>query len=748
MRQTLLLHVSRATLTAFLLTLPLATPSASAQDAKPTAELDEVTVTAERERANGPVNGIVAKKAGTATKSNATIAETPQSVSVVAKEQIETQGAETVAEAMRYEAGVQSQVRPGNRYDSYMARGFGGFGANANYVSYWDGLRVPKGVNYNVPTIDPYLLERVEVLRGPASAVYGQGFPGGLVNLVSKRPSATALNELLVRTGNDGLLEVGADLNGKLNEDGTLLYRVVGLGQKSDGDVDYTDSKRLLIAPMVTWRPDADTSVTAQVVYNRDPTSYYSYWVPALGSLQSSANGQIPRDFFMGDPSYDNFDRTQISVGYQAEHRFDETWTVRQNTRYMHVETDTRALAFGGYVAGSFCGVSTANVCMRRTPQRYVESLDQVTTDNMLEARFATGDVKHTLLGGLDVQYLSADADYGTGTVSYVNYLNPVYSGAADPVLSSHQRQERAQLGAYLQDQIEFGNWRALLGVRHDWTDASTDTSTTSANTSYSTTDHAFTWRAGLLYRFDNGLSPYVAYSTSFDPTLGTGYGGTPFEPTTSQQFEAGIKYEPPGIKGLITLAVYDLTQQNVLTTDTVNTSTNTAVTLCSSSTCQVQTGEVHSRGFEASAKLEVMRQVNLVLAYTYTDAEVTKSNVTGVQGKTPVGIAEHTAAAWVDYTFDWGTLEGLTVGAGVRYVGESFGDQTNTDAMKVPAFALVDAAAHYDFGKLSSNAKNWRGSLTASNLFDKDYVASCASSTQCFYGTGRMLRASLSYRW
>jgi iron complex outermembrane receptor protein len=744
-RQSLFFHASRMTLTALVATVPFAAP-VHAQTA-PAAELDEVTVTAERETATGPVKGYVARKTATATKTATPVAETPQSITVVGKEQIEAQGAETVAEALRYEAGVQSQTRPGNRYDSYMARGFGGFGGNANYISYWDGLRLPKGVNYAVPAVDPYLLERIEVLRGPSSAVYGQGFPGGLVNLVGKHPSLTTLNELLVRTGNDGLVEVGADLNGKLNDDGTLLYRFTGLGQRSDGEVDHTDSKRLLLAPSVTWRPDADTSVTAQMVYNRDPSSYYSYWLPALGSLQANAAGQIPRDFFMGDPSYDNFERTQISVGTQAEHRFDEVWTVRQNARYMHVDTDTRALSFGAYVAGSFCGVATSNVCMRRTPQRYVESLDHFAVDNMLQATVATGAVKHTVLGGLDVQYLKADADYGTGAVSYVNYLNPSYAGVVDPALTSRQEQERTQIGAYLQDQMEFGNWRALVGVRHDWTDATTRTGASGTSTSYDNTDGAFTWRAGLLYRFDNGVSPYVAYSTAFDPVMGTGFGGTPFEPTTSRQFEAGIKYEPPGVKGLVTLAFYDLTQQNVLTSDPDSSHTGSG-TLCSSTTCQVQTGEVHARGLEATAKLEVLPQVNLLLAYAYTDAEVTKSNISGVQGRVPVGIAEHTASAWADYTFDWGRLEGLTVGAGVRYVGTSFGDTTNTAAMKVPAFALLDAALHYDFAKLDPSYKNWRASLTGSNLLDKTYVAACASATQCFYGGGRTVRASLAYRW
>ncbi|CAM5761271.1 Ferrichrome outer membrane transporter/phage receptor [Labrys miyagiensis] len=727
--------------------------SAHAQQQNRIIELDPVIVTGDGEKANGPVKGYVARRSATGTKTNAAISETPQSVSVVTREQIETQGARTVAEALHYEPGIISETRPGGRFDTTFIRGFGGFGGNANYVQYWDNLRLPKGVSYNVPSIDPYLLERVEILRGPGSVLYGQGNPGGLVNLVSKLPTAGTQNEIQLRTGSHNLAELDFDLNGSANADGSLLYRVIGVGRAADAEVDHTKDQRLLLAPMITWTPDADTSITLQATYQHDPDSYQSNWLPALGTLQYNPNGRIPRDFFSGNPNYNEFDRTQATFGYQAEHRFNDTLSIRQNLRYIHSESDFKALSVppGGsaWAAAGLCG-GVSYLCLARSSTHYIENLDALAIDNQLEANLATGPFQHKLLAGLDMQYLNAEATYGNGPTTYVNYLNPVYGTITPPTLTNYQQQTRTQVGTYLQDQITFGGWHALLGIRHDWANTNIDTEVlrTGVVTGARTRDTALTWKAGLLYEFDNGISPYVSYSTSFDPTTGTGYGGVPFKPTTGQQYEAGFKYQPPGFNGLLTASVFNLTQQNVLTTDTVHTSTNTAVTLCSSATCQVQTGEVRSRGIEVGGKFSPVEGLNLIASYTYNDVEVTRSNVANVQGKVPVGVPRQAAALWADYTFQSGPLANLTLGAGVRYIGGSFGDQTNTQAMRVPSYTLVDAAISYDFKDLRPSLKGWRASVTGSNLFDKTYVSACASANQCFYGNGRTIRGTLAYRW
>jgi iron complex outermembrane receptor protein len=226
------------------------------------------------ESPKGHVDGIVAHRSMTGTKTDASLLETPQSITVVTQDQVQAQGARSIAEALRYEPGIVSESRIGDRFDNVFARGFGGFGANANYVHFWDGLRLPRGANYANPSVDPYLLERIEVLRGPASILYGQNNPGGLVNLVSKNPTAVPFNEIFTRFGDHGRIEGGFDLSGPVDKNGQLLYRITGLGRYGENEVNYTTSERYLIAPSFTWRPDADTKLTcARATITTHPAS-------------------------------------------------------------------------------------------------------------------------------------------------------------------------------------------------------------------------------------------------------------------------------------------------------------------------------------------------------------------------------------------------------------------------------------------------------------------------------------------
>ncbi|RAI36211.1 TonB-dependent siderophore receptor, partial [Rhodoplanes roseus] len=713
-------------------------------------------VAAASSSAVGPVNGIVADRSMTGTKTNTPLLVTPQAITVVTRKQMEEQGAKTVAEALRYEPGVVSETRVGDRFDNVFIRGFGGFGANANYLHFWDGLRLPRGVSYAMPSIDPYLLERVEVLRGPASVLYGQNNLGGMINLISKRPTETPFREVMIQAGDPKLRGFGFDVGGPIDPKGEFLYRIVGLGRNSDTDVNYTESERRLIAPMLTWRPNQDTTLTVRATYDHDPNSYQPNWLPALGTLQTNPNGQIPRNFFAGNPYFNNYDRKQSSVGYEFEHRFDDVWTARQNFRYMHIDSDFKALSASGFAAGSTCGAGTAtNLCLARSSTRYIESLDAVAVDNHVQARFDTGLLKHTVLTGLDYQWTSADAVYGTGSATYVNYLNPVYAPITEPKLTTRNDQTRRQLGIYTQDQMRLDNWAFMLGVRHDWAkaDSTVQTIATGAVTNHATPDdQATTWRAGVTYLFDNGLAPYASYSTSFEPTLGTDYTGAPFVPTTGEQYEIGIKYEPRWFPGMVMVSLYDITQQNVLTTDSSHTSSANPLCSASGGYCQMQLGEVNSRGVEVSAKITPVKGLDVVAAYSYTDIKVTQSPVVTsgipIQGKVPVGAPDQAASLWFDYTLQIGALRGFGFGGGVRYIGQSYGDAINSAAMVVPSYTLFDAAVHYDFAELSPRLKGWNAKVNVTNIADKTYVSACASSTQCFYGAGRVVLGTLAYRW
>lgn len=725
-------------------------PLALAEDQTSSTVLQPIIVTADH---GATEKGHIAKRSRAATKSDKPIAKTAQSISVVTSEQAQKQGATSVSTALRYEAGVTTGSRPGDRFDSVFIRGFGGFGGNANYVHYWDGLRLPTGINYNVPSIDPFFLDGIEIIRGPASVLYGSGNPGGMVNLVSKEPSRDAENEIFMRVGNNGRAETGFDFTGAVDAGGDLLYRLTGVGRLYDLGFNGSDSQRVAIAPSLTWSPDEDTKLTVRASYTRDPNAALTNWMPALGTLQSNANGQIPYDFFSGNPNYNSFSRTQSTIGYSLEQRLNDNWTFSQDLRFMHSESELKAYSVlpnaNAWASSANCGGVTY-ICLGRQSTHYIEQFNSLAIDNRAQTEFDTGPLQHELLLGLDYQIVDARSLYGNGSATYINYLNPVYEAAPNITLTGRQDQVRRQTGVYIQDQAQIDNWHFVLAGRNDWSsiDSETTTLSTGAVKSAATNDHAFTWKAGMLYAFDNGIAPYASYATSFDPTMGTGYGGTTFKPTTGQQYEIGLKYQPTGFDGLFSVALYDLTQQNVLTTDLLHTSTNTTLTGCSSTTCQTQTGEVRSRGIELGAKFALADGLNLSSAYTYTDAEITKSNVATTLGKTPVGVPEHMASLWTDYTIANGMLEGLNLGTGVRYMGSTNGDAANTAAMKVPAYMLFDAAVSYDFGNYDPKMKGLQVSINATNLFDKKYVAACASMYQCFYGTGRVVMATASYKW
>jgi iron complex outermembrane receptor protein len=715
---------------------------------------------APREIARGPVQGIVAKRSGTGTKTDASILETPQSITVVTKDQIAQQGTRSVAEALRYEPGVISETRVGDRFDNVFIRGFGGFGANANYLHFWDSLRLPRGVSYAMPSVDPYLLKRVEILRGPASVLYGQNNLGGMVNLISKNPTTTPQGEIFTRFGDHNRIEGGFDISGPLTKDGDLLYRLVGLGRSADTEVNYTTTERQMIAPTITWRPSTDTTLTVRASYTKDPSSYQPNWLPALGTLLPNANGQIPKNFFSGHPNVNTYSREQTSVGYEFEHHFNETWAVRQNFRYMEVTSDFKALSVTGFGAGATCGAGArTNLCLARSTTNYLEQLKAAAIDTQAEAKFATGWLDHTVLMGIDYQNVSSNARFGTGTSTNINYLNPNYGTLSAPALTSQTIIDREQSGIYLQDQVRVGKLAVVAGVRNDWANATSQTSTiaTGAVTSLiRPSDTATTWRVGGTYQFDNGFAPYASYSTSFEPSvsIGTDYTGKAFVPTTGEQYEIGVKYQPVGLNGFFMLSYFDITQNNVLTTDTAHTTGCTV----SGGFCQLQQGEVRSKGIELSGKVTLQPGLDVIAAYSHTDIDITRSSqtatiygtstVVSVQGKKPVGAAADTASLWMDYTFQSGALAGFGFGGGVRYVGASNGDAANSAAMIVPAYTLGDAQIHYDLAGMSPQLRGWKVAVNMTNIFDKSYVSACASSNQCFYGNGRTTLGTIRYQW
>ena len=700
-----------------------------------TATLAPITVRAAGS-ALDPTVGYFAPSSFTATKTDTPLLETPQSVSTVTQDQIREQGATTLNQALRYTSGVTPESRGAvaTRLDQFSVRGF-------SATSFLDGLRV-FGSRDALPQVDSYRLERIDVLKGPSSVMFGQGGPGGIVNQISKRPLVERLNEIEVQVGNFDYGRTNVDFSGPANDDKTLLYRLTGSAYRSDGQIDHTKELRYWIAPSFTWQPSSDTRFTVLTHFQRDPHMGSYGGVPALRTIFAAPDGiKLPPSFYDGDANYETSDRRNSSVGYQLEHRFNDTLTARSNARFLHAEGIYRSV----YTNTSGTGyLDPQATLLRRSKGGTNVDMDQFTLDNHLQARFNTGSVGHTALVGIDFAHLDTDTlGSAFDAAPPLDIFNPDYRQViAQPTWISQTNQRQYQTGIYVQDQIKIDRLSVLLGGRYDWARTMSDATTLATGRVAHTPQRAeaFTGRAGVIYNFDSGVAPYVSYSESFEPQSGTDRNGRPFDPLEGQQYEVGVKYQPVGTDALFTVAAFDIRRKNLLT----------PIPGCVGTGCQEQTGEVRSQGVEFEARGELMRGLSVIGNYSYIDNAYTKDNATAtrasLKGTTPAGIPAHQASAWTRYQVQSGALAGLGLAAGVRYLGSTQGDSINS--FKVPAVTLVDAAIDYDLGRASPALKGMNVALNVSNLFDKDYLASCFSTSFCYYGYQRSVRASLRYRW
>ncbi|MFB4202451.1 TonB-dependent siderophore receptor [Arhodomonas sp. KWT2] len=698
----------------------------SGDDASGSITLDEVNIEAgdlQGLSAWAPFSGYNATQSAGATKTDTPLSETPQSVTVIGEDQIADQHARSLREVLRYTGGTVPEVR-GNvatRYDQVRLRGF-------LPEVYLDGLYTVGGY-YAEPQVDPYLVERVEVIKGPASVLYGQTPPGGLVNMVSKRPRDERHGEISLGIGSSDLREGAFDVGGPLGEDGRLSYRLTGIGMSADGGVETTEEERYSFAPALTWRPTDETAITLLASYRADPESTAYGSVPVNGSLLDNPNGELPRDFYDGDTGFEDFDRKQRMIGYVFEHQLNDVLTFRQNVRYERVRVDYKSVYASSLMAD--------NRTLARATAASREDLDGVAVDNQMIARFGTGAWDHTVLAGIDYRTQSNDRATGFGTAPTLDIYDPDNSQSiTDPVRTDYES-DSEQLGGYLQEQARVGSWVFLLGGRYDDFE---QISRTEGSETGDLEDHAFTGRAGALYEFDNGLSPYVSYMESFQPETGTDRNGETFDPTRGEQWEAGVKFVPPGENALVTLSAFQLTQKNVTTPDPVNP------------TYSVQTGEIRVRGAELEGKASLGNGLSVSAVFTVLDPEVTEANASGAgvnqEGNAPIQTPERTGSLWLDYDVPAsGRLGGLELGGGVRYVGEQYADSAND--VEVPSYTLLDAAVRYDLGAFDRSMDGWRMALNVSNLTDKKYVTSCyADYGWCWWGEGRKATLTVSYNW
>lgn len=693
--------------------------------------LPAVTVTArsEQESGWGPVKGVVAKQSATATKTDTPILEIPQTINVVTAEEMASRGAISLTQALRYTAGVNTNgFTDANMIaDEITSRGF------SPAPLYLDGAYLPyAGSLGGSLQIEPYSLERVEVLKGPASVLYGQNQPGGIVNMVTKKPSEEAVREVRVGIGSYGRVEGAMDLGGALNEDKTLSYRLLALANGGDQQIDHTQSKRSFLAPSITWKPSGATSLTlyAQVQQDDGVPDYQS--LPTVGTLYPGPNGQkISRNFFTGDPAYNDFHRKQYVIGEDFSHRISDSLQVRQSLRYVDVKDDYKGFYLSRFATAS--GVTDYSRATR-TKLDWEQHNNVLSLDNNVEFKTTTGAVSHTLLAGLDYRRFSRKYDgYNNYAAEAIDLYQPNYGMPTSPVaLTTRWDNTVDQAGLYVQDQLKWDRFVLTVGGRQDW--ARIDNKDLIANSRTQVNDNAFTGRIGLSYLADNGVAPYVSYSESFLPVVGTDYAGKAFKPTTGKQIEAGLKYQPPGHNALVTASVFEIRQQNLATQDYDHPE------------YQVQQGEVRSRGAELEAKAQLTNGLDLVAALSYTDARTTRSNYAFDQGKQLVLNAPWAASLWMNYRVVGGPLNGAQIGGGVRWTGSKYGDGANT--FRTPAFAVFDAALRYDLGMLDPSLRGIEAALNIQNLFDKTYLSNCNYSFGCYYGKARTVSASATYRW
>lgn len=688
--------------TAFMLLF--ATAAGAPAWAQTGASLPEVKVTAEGEAANGPAKGFVAKRSATGTKTDTALVETPQSITVVTREQVEAQAADSLDQAFGYSAGITPLSGGSQRRisTSFTVRGFNVTGSAPLYLN---GSKFP--INSLSGAMELYAVERIELLKGPASILYGQAAPGGIINLVSKRPTATPLREVELQAGSWDRRQAAVDLAGPLTDDGRIGYRITALARNADAMVSQIADDRRMLNAALAWKLTPDTDLTLLAGYNKG-RSHYDYGKPYDGTLLSNPNGRISRELFVGEPGFDKFDTEGKTAGWLLEHRLNPNWTLKQNLLVFDYTSDNAYASIA-----SRADAATGQRTVTRTPYARYDTDKGWSLDNQVQGRMRTGPLDHLLLAGMDFSDRDFTRAQRTGTMAALDLYNPVYgSGVNLAADRSRSSTSARQLGLYLQDQIKLGaGWVALLGARYD----------KARNGGSTEKSHAFTPRAGLLYHFDNGLAPYYSYTRSFQPASGTDYFGAPFKPTEGTQHELGLKYEPPGTNLLLTAAVYELTQTNVSTSDPAHPG------------FAVQTGEIRSRGFELEARASLNRQWDVTAALGAIDARVTKSNTANL-GTRPTSVPRNTASAWVDHRF--AAVPGLSAGLGVRRVGA----QASTVAgLNVPSFTLLDAALRYETGP-------WRFALNVKNLADKNHLADCTYA--CFYGDERNATLTARYSW
>jgi iron complex outermembrane recepter protein len=715
MRLAMSIHGLQLAVATALLLPGLVFSQAAADDDK----LEEVVVSAIRLQ-------LFAREGSSATKTGTPLIETPMAISVISEERLEAQHFTNIADSLKYVAGAVDSGNTWEHSDGYMVRGFD----QSSYILLDGLLRNDPGW---WSASEPFGVERVEIIKGPASVLYGQSPPGGMVSMTSKRPSVTARNTLELGYGNLDHNALNLDLNGELSREGNFLGRVIATYMKEGDLINTVQFRRQALQPSFTWIVNDATTVTVLGLHQVDNDDYNTN-VSAYGTLLPNPNGRFDYRTYLGEPTLnDSYATTQNTLGYELKHTFNKVWSLQQNFRYLQSLVDSYGAVFtNGFENIYNVGDNTLPQPDYRTVLRGVGDFHQdvrnYSVDTLLLGKFDTGPVAHTLLAGIDYGHFSWDYSGSGGNIASIDAYQPVYSSGNVVINDAYTwtyHSEPRQMAAYVQEQAKLYQHLVLIGGgRYDY---ATNRDSSDGAVFATQQDGAFSGRIGALYIFDSGISPYVSYATSFLPVVGTTRLGEAFVPETGKQSEFGLKYEMPGGQWQVTVAAFDITRNKMLTKDPLNPNFN------------VQLGKQRHQGVEVEVQAKPIAELNFSATYSKLNARVVEGYDPANNGKRPWNVPETTASLWASYDLPFAALRGVSVNIGMTYQSDTTSDEAET--FLVPSYLLWDAAIHY---KLSA----WKFSINAENMANKHYLSSCYTTEGCTRGEARSVVATAAYQW
>ena len=658
---------------------------------------------------SGAITGYLAGATETGIKAGVPLSEVPQSISVVTSTELEARQPRQIEDAIKYTAGINASTwGVDDRYDQFSIRGFD-LGSGSIYR---DGLP-QKSLNFAGFSTDPYMIERIDVLRGPAGVLYGANDAGGMINLVTKRPVFERLAEGRLGYDSNGTGSVAFDWSDGIDAGGAWAARFTGLLRGGETEQIDSDNDRGFLAASVTWSPSDFTALTLLAHIQRDRLTPINMF-PVYGEDIDPAWGwQLPSDWAYRASDYNFFKTSQQSVGWDFTHDFSDTLSFSQRARYARQDTD--------YAQLDYSSVSAAG------PSYYAfhndETAQTFSIDNNLswKSRFAGGE--NTLVVGYDHARRSyrvrQNLDY---TMYTVDPANPNFDfGVAEPALSSFSETGYVEQGLYLQDHLKLDQGTTVtLGLRHSRFKSTSDDLLTGTGSSQK--DNATTHMIGVTHDLGNGFTPYASYTEGFIQNIGKTINDELLSPSRNKQYELGLRYQPHD-ELLLSLAVFDLTKTNVKDYD-LNDPTWGSFT---------QAGKVNSRGFELEARGRISDVLQGMASYSYLETEVIKTP--GAQATNAAMAPRHQISFWLDYDAA-ALLPGLSIGAGMRYVSDAYSTQENLRV--TPGYSIADLSLRYE-------AEGYAVDLGVTNLFDKDYYGVCYDNYGCAMGEGRVVQLSLN---